>query len=124
MAQRNSALERPEGPPSARAASGCRPSAATCRAYRPHVSIGDRGRPVHPGKERPRERFWLRKTWSPIVAYVGRLDAQKGMDLIHHAIFSAVDAVGCCWATRSTTMASTATSGISSTTSTTTRTVT
>ena len=93
-------------------------------AYRPHVSIGDRGRPVHPGKERPPERFWLRKTWSPIVAYVGRLDAQKGMDLIHHAIFSAVDAVGCCWATRSTTMASTATSGISSTTSTTTRTVT
>lgn len=38
-------------------------------------------------KERLRERFWLRKSWSPIVAYVGRLDEQKGMHLVHHALF-------------------------------------
>lgn len=41
-------------------------------------------------KERLRERFWLRKTWSPIVAYVGRLDDQKGMHLVHHALFYAL----------------------------------
>jgi starch synthase len=28
-------------------------------------------------KERLRDRFWLRKSWSPIVAFVGRLDEQK-----------------------------------------------
>lgn len=41
-------------------------------------------------KERLRERFWLRKTWSPIVAYVGRLDDQKGMHLVHHSLFYAL----------------------------------
>ena len=41
-------------------------------------------------KERLRERFWLRKAWSPIVAYVGRLDEQKGMHLVHHALFYAL----------------------------------
>ena len=34
-----------------------------------------------------RDRFWLRKRRSPIVAYVGRLDGQKGMHLVHHALF-------------------------------------
>jgi starch synthase len=34
-----------------------------------------------------RDRFWLRKTDSPVVAYVGRLDEQKGMHLVHHALF-------------------------------------
>jgi starch synthase len=34
-----------------------------------------------------RDRFWLRHTWSPVVAYVGRLDEQKGMHLVHHALF-------------------------------------
>jgi starch synthase len=38
-------------------------------------------------KEALRDRFWLRKTWSPVVAYVGRLDEQKGMHLVHHALF-------------------------------------
>jgi starch synthase len=42
-------------------------------------------------KERLRERFLLRKSWSPIVAYVGRLDDQKGMHLVHHAIFYALE---------------------------------
>jgi starch synthase len=34
-----------------------------------------------------RDRFWLRKTRGPVVAYVGRLDDQKGMHLVHHALF-------------------------------------
>jgi len=38
-------------------------------------------------KRRLRERLWLRDTWSPIVACVGRLDEQKGMHLVHHALF-------------------------------------
>ncbi len=41
-------------------------------------------------KERLRERFSLRDTWSPIVAFVGRLDEQKGMHLVHHALFYAL----------------------------------
>jgi starch synthase len=41
-------------------------------------------------KDRLRERFWLRKNPSPIVAYVGRLDGQKGMHLVHHALFYAL----------------------------------
>lgn len=38
-------------------------------------------------KEALRDRFWLRKDFKPIVAYVGRLDVQKGVHLIRHAIF-------------------------------------
>jgi starch synthase len=34
-----------------------------------------------------RDRFWLRKSRRPVVAYVGRLDEQKGMHLVHHALF-------------------------------------
>jgi len=41
-------------------------------------------------KEALRERFWLRKTGGPLVAYVGRLDEQKGMHLVHHALFYAL----------------------------------
>lgn len=37
-----------------------------------------------------RERLWLRKTHKPIVAYVGRLDVQKGVHLIRHALFYAL----------------------------------
>ena len=37
-----------------------------------------------------RKRFMLRHEYKPIVAYVGRLDGQKGVHLIHHAIFYAV----------------------------------
>lgn len=37
-----------------------------------------------------RERFSLRHTWSPIIAYLGRLDEQKGMHLVHHALFYAL----------------------------------
>lgn len=38
-------------------------------------------------KEALRDRFWLRKSWSLILGYVGRLDEQKGMHLVHHALF-------------------------------------
>jgi starch synthase len=34
-----------------------------------------------------RDQFWLRRARSPVVAYVGRLDEQKGMHLVHHALF-------------------------------------
>jgi starch synthase len=33
-----------------------------------------------------RDRFWLRDVYRPIVCYVGRLDQQKGVPLITHAI--------------------------------------
>ena len=52
-------------------------------------SIGTLDR-KYDNKERLRDRFLLRKTWSPIVAYVGRLDQQKGMHLVHHALFYAL----------------------------------
>ncbi len=38
-----------------------------------------------------REHFMLRDQHKPIVAYVGRLDHQKGVGLIHHAIFYALE---------------------------------
>ncbi len=34
-----------------------------------------------------RNRFWLRDGFKPIVAYIGRLDSQKGVHLIRHALF-------------------------------------
>ena len=41
-----------------------------------------------------RERFWLRHGHTPVVAYVGRIDGQKGMDLIEHAIVQTLGAGG------------------------------
>ena len=41
-------------------------------------------------KRQLRERLWLRHGYSPIVAFVGRLDEQKGMHLVHHALFYAL----------------------------------
>ncbi|MCB0163131.1 MAG: glycogen synthase GlgA [Anaerolineae bacterium] len=38
-----------------------------------------------------RDRLLLRKDYKPIVSYVGRLDAQKGVHLIRHAIFYALE---------------------------------
>ena len=37
-------------------------------------------------KEALRDRLWLRKVFKPIVASVGRLDHQKGVELLLHAI--------------------------------------
>lgn len=41
-------------------------------------------------KESLRHRLMLRDNFKPIVAYVGRLDPQKGVPLIRHAIFHAL----------------------------------
>lgn len=38
-------------------------------------------------KDALRNRLLLRQDYSPVVAYIGRLDAQKGVDLIRHALF-------------------------------------
>jgi starch synthase len=38
-------------------------------------------------KEALRDRLLLRKEFKPIIAYIGRLDHQKGVPLIHHGIF-------------------------------------
>jgi starch synthase len=51
-----------------------------------HYSTGDIDR-KYGNKEALRNRFWLRQTRSPVVAYVGRLDEQKGMHLVNHALF-------------------------------------
>lgn len=45
----------------------------------------------YPNKEALRDRLWLRKDFKPLVAYVGRLDAQKGVHLIQHALFYALE---------------------------------
>jgi starch synthase len=37
-----------------------------------------------------RQRFWLSDNAKPIIAYIGRLDEQKGLELIRHAAFYAV----------------------------------
>ena len=39
-----------------------------------------------------RDRFLLRDVERPIVAYIGRIDFQKGVHLIHHALYYALDA--------------------------------
>ena len=55
------------------------------RSYGPD-SIDDK----YANKHALRERFMLGDGYKPIVAYVGRLDGQKGVHLIHHAIFYAL----------------------------------
>lgn len=41
-------------------------------------------------KEALRDRVWLRKGWKPLIAYVGRLDFQKGVHLVRHTLFYAL----------------------------------
>jgi len=38
-------------------------------------------------KEALRDRLWLRKAFKPIISFVGRLDPQKGIHLIRHALY-------------------------------------
>jgi starch synthase len=38
-------------------------------------------------KEVLRHRLMLRQDYKPVIAYIGRLDSQKGVELIRHAIF-------------------------------------
>ncbi len=37
-----------------------------------------------------RHRFWLADNAKPIIAFIGRLDEQKGLDLVRHAAFYAI----------------------------------
>ncbi|MBF2027884.1 MAG: glycogen synthase GlgA [Oscillatoriales cyanobacterium C42_A2020_001] len=37
-----------------------------------------------------RDRLWLQHSDKPIIAYIGRLDDQKGVHLVHHAIYYAL----------------------------------
>jgi len=37
-------------------------------------------------KQALRDRFWLRQDFKPVICYIGRLDHQKGLPLIEHAI--------------------------------------
>ena len=41
-------------------------------------------------KDALRDRLLLRNNYKPVIAYVGRIDRQKGAHLIHHAIFYAL----------------------------------
>lgn len=41
-------------------------------------------------KDALRNRLWLRSDYSPLIAYVGRLDSQKGVDLVRHAIYYSI----------------------------------
>jgi starch synthase len=38
-------------------------------------------------KKALRERLWLREVDKPLIAYIGRLDDQKGVHLVHHALY-------------------------------------
>jgi starch synthase len=38
-------------------------------------------------KDALRDRLWLRKGFKPLIGYVGRLDSQKGVHLVRHALF-------------------------------------
>jgi len=42
-------------------------------------------------KDALRDRLWMEKSYKPLIAYVGRLDAQKGVHLIQHAVFYALE---------------------------------
>ncbi len=41
-------------------------------------------------KKALRERLWLRHDNKPIVSFIGRLDRQKGVHLVHHALYYAL----------------------------------
>jgi starch synthase len=38
-----------------------------------------------------RQRFWLTDNEKPIIAFIGRLDQQKGLELVRHSIFYAIN---------------------------------
>jgi starch synthase len=53
----------------------------------PHHYNVDNLENKYTNKEALRDRLLLRKEFKPIIAYVGRLDTQKGVHLIRHGIF-------------------------------------
>lgn len=59
-----------------------------------HIATGfgvDHIEKKYENKRALRQRFWLADNEKPIVAFVGRLDPQKGLDLVRHAIFHALN---------------------------------
>jgi starch synthase len=62
--------------------------------YIPHHYNIDSIEDKYKNKEALRHRLLLRQVFKPIVAYIGRLDHQKGVDLIRHGIFYSL-ANGC-----------------------------
>nr|WP_321465964.1 glycogen synthase [uncultured Desulfobulbus sp.] len=56
-------------------------------AHYNHDSIENK----YANKEALRERLWLEKSYKPLIAYVGRLDGQKGVHLIRHALLYAIN---------------------------------
>ncbi len=62
--------------------SGIRPLIPTSPVVTSVESLDDK----YTNKEALRHRLWLRQAYKPIVAYIGRLDHQKGVELIMHAI--------------------------------------
>ncbi len=42
-------------------------------------------------KKALRQRLWLADNEKPIIAFIGRLDPQKGLDLVRHALFYAIN---------------------------------
>ena len=53
----------------------------------PHRYNSDNPDAKYGNKEALRDRLWLRKDFKPLVAYIGRLDQQKGVHLIRHGLF-------------------------------------
>ncbi len=56
----------------------------------PHHYDVDHIEPKYGNKKALRDRLWLRDDYSPVLAYIGRLDDQKGVHLVRHAIFWAL----------------------------------
>lgn len=56
----------------------------------PHHYSADNPAPKRENTRALRERLWLRQENRPLIAYVGRLDSQKGVPLIRHALFYAL----------------------------------
>jgi starch synthase len=57
----------------------------------PHHYDADNFEPKYGNKRALRERLMLGDEYKPVIAYVGRLDAQKGVHLIRHTLFYALE---------------------------------
>ena len=58
--------------------------------YIPHHYSLDNLKAKALNKKALRERLWLRHSNQPLICYIGRLDDQKGVHLVHHAIYYAL----------------------------------
>jgi starch synthase len=60
----------------------------------PHIPVHYNATTIekkYDNKRALRNRFWLADNAKPIIAFIGRLDAQKGLELVRHAIFYALN---------------------------------